>query len=121
MKFSDSDFEELKTLEESLWIESTRFDPAYMDAVLHPDFFEFGRGGKVFSRQQIMDIPAGEIDATIPFDEFAVHPLDDNCAMVTYISEERYAGLSRANRCSIWLKTSDGWKLRFHQGTPIAP
>jgi hypothetical protein len=119
MKLTEKDVAELRSLEESLWIESTRFDLSYMNRVLHEDFFEFGRGGKVFDRQEILDIPAGEINATIPFEDFKVHPLVEYCVMVTYVSEERYAGLARANRCSIWLKTPDGWRLRFHQGTPL--
>lgn len=119
MTLTDNEIEELRTLEESLWIDSTRFNQEYMDRVLHEDFFEFGRSGKVYSRQRILNIPAGKIDAKIPFDNFRVTELDKNCIMVTYISEEHYAGYSKANRCSIWLKTESGWKLRFHQGTPI--
>ncbi len=118
MKLTIKEIEELKSLEESLWIESTRFDHSYMDSILHEDFFEFGRSGKVFTRQECLDMPAGRISATIPLQNFDVHPLDENCVMITYISEDRYAELRKANRCSIWLNTSDGWKLRFHQGTP---
>ena len=44
------DTEELRILEESLWRHETRFDRDYLQRVLHPDFFEFGRSGRVWTR-----------------------------------------------------------------------
>ena len=39
---------------------------------------------------------------------------------MTYVSEVLYGDkVERANRSSIWSRHGDGWKLRFHQGTPI--
>lgn len=119
MTITQKDLDKLETLEESMWLESTRFDLDYMDSVLHEDFFEFGRSGKVFNRKTILEIPSGKINATIPLKDFKAELLDENSVIVTYVSEERYDGLARANRCSIWIKKPDGWKLRFHQGTPI--
>lgn len=37
--------DELRQLEESLWIAHTRFDQAYMQQILSPEFVEFGRQG----------------------------------------------------------------------------
>ena len=118
MKFSDADLQELKKQEESLWRTETRFDHDYMDNILADDFFEFGRSGRVYSKQESLSAPLQEIHARLPLKNFEVHPISDDVALVTYISEVQYDELEIGNRSSLWLKTNDRWKLRFHQGTP---
>lgn len=89
-----------------------------MNRVLSPDFFEFGRSGRVYRREEIMAMSAGEIDATLG--NFNVQLIDTNVALVTYISEVKYGQIEIANRSSIWTRTNGGWQIRFHQGTPVA-
>ena len=50
----DKDFAKLKQLEASLWIAKTRFDNDYMEQILAPDFFEFGRSGKIYQREETL-------------------------------------------------------------------
>jgi len=119
MKTNHSLFEELKCLEESLWISSTRFDQAYMENVFALDFFEFGRSGRRYSREQCLKATPGEIKSKIPLEQFSIHEIDSNNVLVTYVSEVRNDIVERANRSSLWSRTSNGWRLRFHQGTPI--
>jgi hypothetical protein len=52
MRVNDSDYEKLKQLEESLWRSETRFDNEYMNRTLAPDFFEFGRSGRAYTREE---------------------------------------------------------------------
>ena len=118
MNFTDSDIKELLTLEESLWRPETRFDHDYMNNVLADDFFEFGRSGKVYTKTESLSAPMQEIHAKFPLMDFTVHQISSDVALVTYISEVQYATLEIGNRSSLWLKTTDGWKLKFHQGTP---
>ena len=111
--------EELRRLEESLWREATRFDPHYLEALLSPDFFEFGRSGRIWTRQDVLAHPAVPIDAELPLADFAVHMVDDDVALVTYRSSVRSGNqIEWGNRSSIWHRTESGWKLHFHQGTP---
>jgi len=56
----------LQALEESMWVSESRFDPTYMDAVLHPDFTEVGRSGRLFTRDDVLSMPAVEIRVEIP-------------------------------------------------------
>lgn len=113
--------EELRRLEESLWIAETRFDQDYMNRIFADDFFEFGRSGMVYSRQECLNAASKpKIDAVIPLPHFRVNLLDANNALVTYVSEARHEPMRRANRASIWSRTPDGWRLRFHQGTPTS-
>ena len=112
-----SDEEMLHEFEVSLWRMSSRFDRAHMERVLAPDFFEFGRSGRVYDRAACLDMPAGEIVAELR--QIQVRLLQPNVALVTYISVVTYETVEHANRSSIWTRTGSGWQLRFHQGTPI--
>jgi hypothetical protein len=119
MKIATSDADALKELEESLWRSETRFDLAFQERVFAPDFFEFGRSGRVYTREQMVMTKSSPILAKLPLSNFKVHALDDRNVLVTYVSEVQYEELEKANRCSVWSRTSDGWQLRFHQGTAI--
>ncbi len=120
MLIPKSDGDELRELEESLWRTETRFNQAYMDRVLSPDYFEFGRSGKVYTREQVISVPPSEIKARLPLRDFRVHPLTDDVALVTYISEVVSGEVLVGNRSSIWVRTPAGWQIVFHQGTPAA-
>ena len=121
MEINKEDFEKLRELEESLWRAETRFDKKYMEQILAPDFFEFGRSGSVYTREEILAFRRSEdIDAVIPFKNFTIHLIDEKVALVTYLSEVTYGGeVEVGNRSSLWLKTVDVWKLKFHQGTAV--
>ena len=120
MEFSSRDKDDLRLLEEGLWREETRFDSGWMEDVLAPDFFEFGRSGRVYGRQDTLDTEAQPIDAELPLMDFRARLLDPNLAQVTYVSAVTYGDVEElANRSSIWSRTETGWQLRFHQGTAI--
>ena len=120
MELTSQDKEDLRTLEEGLWRVEVHFDSKRMDEVLAPDFFEFGRSGRVYGRQDIIDTEAQSIDAMLPLMDFHARLLDSNLAQVTYVSAVTYGGVQElANRSSIWSRTQNGWQLRFHQGTAI--
>jgi hypothetical protein len=109
----------LHPLELSLWRAETRFDRALMEAAFAPDFFEFGRSGRRYGRDELLPdgTEAGRIDATLH--ALTTHTLSPDLALVTYISERRTPdGTEWANRSSIWDRSSGRWQLRFHQGTP---
>jgi hypothetical protein len=58
-------------------------------------------------------------DAVIPLPAFEARPLTPDVVQTTYKSVVTYDGIAEyGNRSSIWLKTTHGWKLKFHQGTP---
>lgn len=54
MQPTPTDLEKLKQLEESLWIAETRFDIEYMEKILAPTFFEFGRSGRRYERNDTL-------------------------------------------------------------------
>ena len=116
---SDEDKKILQRLEEELWLEETRFDIPYMEMVLAEDFFEFGRSGRTYQREDTLSVPRQSLDAVIPLPDFNARLLTKDIAQVIYNSKVTYDGVVlKGRRSSIWLRTSNGWVLKFHQGTP---
>ncbi len=106
----------LVELETAMWRPATRGDRDWMDARLAPDFREHGRSGRRYSRAECLELPIGSIDIELPLRDVQVMPLGGRCVLVTYRTVE---GRGPANRSSIWRSTAAGWKLVFHQGTPV--
>lgn len=119
---SREDVETLARAEESLWRAKTRYDRDLMDRTFAPDFFEFGRSGRAYGREEMLfdHDPKATIDAVLPLQEFEARAIAPNVALVTYVSEVAYGGqVERGRRSSLWTLGPQGWELRFHQGTPI--
>jgi len=114
--------EELRRLEVELHAYETRRNRKRMDALLHPDFLEFGRSGARYTREDVL--AEFDADATLPAihsEHFEVIVLADGVALLTYLSAHVHTDgtLDRHTlRSSVWLRTDAGWKMRFHQGTP---
>jgi hypothetical protein len=119
MRISNEDFEQLKQLEESLYVTKTRFDLAYINHLFARDFFEFGKSGRTYTREEAVSALPHEINAKLPLKNFNAHPITNDIVLVTYVSEVQYDTLEVTNRSSLWIRTPAGWQLRFHQGTPI--
>lgn len=122
LQVSEQDRLEITRLEEAMWRGETRFDLMFQETRFAPDFFEFGRSGRVYSRKQIILSEAGEIQAKLPLENLSIRLLDENTAHVTYNSHVEYNGVvEHARRSSIWSRGEEGWVMRFHQGTPYVP
>lgn len=119
MEISIDDFNELKRLEESLWVSETRFDQKYMEQILSPDFVEFGCSGRIYKREETIGAAYQEIKARLPLQDFNAQLITEDVAQVTYVSSVQYDVLQVCNRSSLWIRSSSGWQLQFHQGTPL--
>ena len=122
MNISSELFAELYELEESLWRAKDRYSREKMEPVFSTDFFEFGRSGRTYNREQIMPTTksGGDIPIELPLIDFKARWLAENVVQTTYISKVHYAdGLEVANRSSIWSNLNGRWEIRFHQGTAV--
>ena len=116
---SEEDYAILTSLEEDMWREGARFDQSFQEQRFANDFFEFGRSGRVYTRDQIIHVDLQPIHAVLPLPNLANRLFDKNTAQVTYNSQDEYDGITEyARRSSIWSRTGSGWVMRFHQGTP---
>lgn len=120
LEISDEDRIEITELEQAMCQEATRFDLDFQESRFASDFFEFGRSGQIYSRADVIRTDAAPIQAKVPLPNLRLRALDSNTVQVTYDSEVvRGGGVEYAHRSSIWSRTSSGWALRFHQGTPF--
>jgi hypothetical protein len=115
--------EELRGLETELHTNETRRNQRRMEALLHPDFIEFGRSGKRYTRAEIL-IEFGPPNALslVQSCDYEVIVLGEGVALLTYVSAHLDAEGNwdrKTLRSSLWVRTPVGWQMRFHQGTPI--
>jgi hypothetical protein len=66
----------------------------------------------------MLGLPTQEIDIDLPLKDFQAERVDEEVALVTYVSVVQYEELEVGNRSSLWVKEDGDWRLRFHQGTP---
>lgn len=119
---SAEDRAELARLEEDMWREATRYDLGFQERRFAQDFTEFGRSGRVYSREQVICADRRPIRAVLPLANLAIRLLDTNTAQVTYDSQVSHCGaVQYAHRSSIWSRIDGVWVMRFHQGTPYVP
>lgn len=121
---ADELIHQLRRLEEELHLPETRRNVTRLRMLLHPDFEEFGRSGRRYSRDEVLlELPDGNHDV-IRADEFQVSLIADGVALLTYRSAHVDARGVRSCvtlRSSLWIETATSWQMRFHQGTPSEP
>jgi ribonuclease HI len=106
---------EVIALELALLRPDRRAEREFLEAVLHPEFTEFGASGRHWHRQQLIEALLAEVGADPPeVTELAAHPLAADAILLTYRTPN-------ARRSSVWLRAAGRWQLRFHQGTPVNP
>lgn len=119
MTLDTTDALTLHALEEAMWRPETRFDRAYMDAILAEDFVEIGQSGRVWSRADALSLGPVPIDVELPLTDFSEAELAPGVVHVRYVSVPTHGTRGAALRSSIWIR-ADRWRLRFHQATPTS-
>jgi len=114
--------EKIKALEEKLNQAAVRKSPSGLTGLLSEDFIEFGSSGKVYSRQEVIELLMHESEGQIDLEDFNIEMLSGDVALVTY-KASAYDGQTLKTiyslRSSIWKLINDRWQLVFHQGTKI--
>jgi hypothetical protein len=116
--------QELQTLEVELHHPGVRCNRVRLEQLLHSEFHEVGRSGRAYTRETVIGfLAAQEPQAAVVSDEFAVAELGPELALLTYRSAHVETDKRLVNhtfRASVWVKSTAGWQLRYHQGTPAA-
>lgn len=110
--------EELLELERRLLDPEVRKSVVSVDRLLHPEFTEFGSGGRVYDKEMMVSIMTREAPAPpVMIRDFATKELAAGVALVTY----RTVGSQgrEARRSSIWVREHGRWQIIFHQGTRV--
>jgi hypothetical protein len=95
---------------------SSRRHPEALADLLADDFVEFGSSGRVYSKPEVLAFMRDTRPPDFVVVEFAVRELSPGCALVTF---RAVIDGAPSLRSSIWVEQRGGWRMTFHQGTPV--
>ena len=108
-----SDIEQVVLHERELLADRIRQDRYAAAELLHPDFVEFGMSGRIWNRESMLD-KLGPLLEIPEVETLSCQRVSSDAILHTW---KGHTSSGVANRSSLWLRTSRGWQLRFHQGT----
>jgi hypothetical protein len=87
-----------------------------------PEFWEVGASGRRYSREFVLDTlenraPNPE-EAAWQTHDFQCREIAADNYLITYTLHQ---GLRVTRRSTLWRRTSQGWKILYHQGTVVEP
>jgi ribonuclease HI len=85
--------------------------------ILHEAFHETGASGRWWARDATLTMLDGAPISDVPIVGFEIERLTDELILATYDT----GGSQPARRVSLWVRDRGRWRIRFHQGTPLAP
>jgi hypothetical protein len=108
--------EHVRALELRLLDPAVRRDRAAVDRLLHPEFVEFGASGRVWDKASVLDSLSVDSGPSPVVSDLRSERLSPDAVLVTYRAQR--PGATASLRASVWLRDAEGWRVRFHQGTP---
>lgn len=89
-----------------------------LDALLTDDFVEVGATGRSFGKADVLSRLPVESGITFEATDMQALRLSPGVVLVTYQARRSHLGESaHSRRCSVWIQGSNGWQMRYHQGT----
>lgn len=111
----------MRDLEEKLLQPEFRRNRESVSSLLADEFREIGSSGRLYNKQQALDLLAGEPPSRVELADFQCAPLTPDIVLVNFRTT-RPDGPPTPNaaclRTSIWVRREERWQLIFHQGTP---
>ncbi|MFT3833638.1 MAG: ribonuclease HI family protein [Micropruina sp.] len=107
-----SDLDRVIALERALLTDEVRADSAAVAALLHPDWCEVGRSGRLWSRADAL-AELEPLPEPIRLEVISADKVDARTILLLWRS---IGAQGSALRSSLWVKDTD-WRQRFHQGT----
>ena len=102
--------DEVIGLELRLLERETRRRPEEVERLLHPEFREFGESGTVWDRESIVAALAADPGGGFTASDVRATEVAGGVVLVTYAT-------GASLRSSLWVRSDDGWRVLFHQGT----
>lgn len=113
----------LLQLEQRLLSPAARRNGEELSHLLAADFIEFGVSGNIWNKADVVEQLPKEHFTQRTISQFAVKPLSEHTALVTYHCHVETLGQQRSIgslRSSIWRKQDEQWQMVFHQGTLLS-
>ena len=85
--------------------------------MLTPECLEYGSSGRVFTRDEVLELLACEEPICIQLSDYVARLLAPHVAIVTWRAI-RPDG-TQSLRSSLWIRRDGRWQMLFHQGTPV--
>ena len=120
MSETDQVIAEVLSLERRLLDPVTRASSRNVERLLHADFREVGATGRSWDRDSVLAALTTAPGETTAVTDMSARVVAAGVVLVTYQARgngERGGSL----RSSLWCKGEDGWRVLFHQGTPVGP
>ncbi len=111
----ESDEDAVIRLERELLDPAVRADSSRVAALLHPDFEEIGRSGRLWGRDALVEALADEDEPAADLDVLGVQRIGEDVLLLTARTTDTRGTTLRS---SLWVRSGGRWRLRFHQGTP---
>ena len=115
--FSDSadlltDEDVVVSLEKSFLTDEVRADPTAVAALLHSDWIEVGKSGRVWTKADKL----AEVSPGLGTD-FELISIDQIAASVMLVQWRGLSERGDSRRVSVWVKDGNRWLMRYQQGT----
>ncbi|MGY0070649.1 nuclear transport factor 2 family protein [Streptomyces sp. QTS137] len=98
-----------------------RRSPERVGGLLHPEFTEIGASGRVWDRDAIIALLAGERDSGEPTGTVSRMKAVQLAPDTVHLTFDTDHNGRCAHRSSLWRRTGRKWLLYFHQGTLYDP
>lgn len=110
-----TDEDHVIALERSFLTDEVRGDPASVAALLHPDWIEVGKSGRVWSKADKL----AEVSPGLGTD-FELISIDRIAPEVILVQWRGLSDRGNSRRVSVWVRDGNRWLMRYQQGTPDA-
>lgn len=110
----------LKACEQALLDPAVRRDRGRVSELLAEDFLEFGSSGRVWTREQILELLETENFRPPAMEDFKCAFMAEGVALATYrtVRTDPQTGERAVTlRSSLWTEEAGTWRIRFHHGT----
>ncbi len=111
-----TDEEQVIALERQLLEDDTRSDSAAVAALLHPQWSEIGRSGRLWTREEMLD-EIGPLGEVVDLEVLACMPAGPDTMLLTW---RAVRDTETTLRSSLWVRVAGHWQQLFHQGTAEA-
>ena len=95
-------------------------DRAAFVAMTDASFWEVGASGRIYSRPYVLDVLeeryASPVEENWETKDFFCQEVSADTYLLTYTLLQ---GSRTTRRATLWRRSSDGWKILYHQGTVV--
>lgn len=95
-------------------------DRAAFEAMTDASFWEVGASGRIYSRPYVLDVLekryASPVEDNWETKDFFCQEISADTYLLTYMLLQ---GSRTTRRATLWRRSSEGWKILYHQGTVI--